>query len=42
MDQIKGTASGESQGLQSRLMDQRSGPEDKMRVKVRVEGYGSG
>ena len=26
----------------SRLIDQRSGPEDEVRIRVRVEGYGSG
>jgi len=31
-----------SRGLQSWLMNQRSGPEDKVRVRVRVGGYGSG
>jgi len=36
------TVTNYSHELQSWLMNQRSGPEDKVRVRVRVEGYGSG
>jgi hypothetical protein len=36
------TVTNYSHELQSWLMNQRSGPKDKVRVRVRVEGYGSG